>query len=190
MDTMDQEIKSYIAGQRQVMGLGRRKANLYPTETDFYLFLTDQLQSGELEKFLSHLKAHPEDQAVVVGARRLFSNMSEAEKESVPSDLLSKVRKQIPGKESLDCPYCHKAITPFKKPLSRQKMLNLLWLVAGVALFSLSFLIKQFFIQWVVLGALCFIKWMVDQKNTNTQILIYKALSEETSSKINRDAGI
>ena len=116
-------------------------------------------------------------------AKKLFPRMGEAQKETVPEDLLAKVRSQIPRGETVNCPHCRKPITPFKKPLSRQKLLNFLWLAAGMGLFSLSFVIRQYFIQWVVLGALCLLKWIVDQKTTRTQIMIYKALSDAGEDK-------
>ena len=200
MDTLEKEIKNFINQERRASGLGMRDSALYPTETDFYLFLTDQLEGRDLEKMLNHLKTYPEDQLVVLTARRLFLQMSEAEKEAVPPGLLNRIRSGIPSKQSVDCPHCHRAITPFKKPLSRQKLLNLLWLAAGITLFSLSFFNRRFFIQWVVMGALCIAKWIVDQKTTKTQIMIYKALSEDVppkpgrfdleDAKKNRDAGI
>ena len=116
-------------------------------------------------------------------AKKLFPRMQEADKEVVPEALLARVRSQISRAETVNCPYCQKPITPFKKPLSRQKLLNFLWLAAGIGFFLFSFVIRQYFIQWVALGVLCFLKWIVDQKATKTQILIYKALSESGEEK-------
>ena len=196
MDAIEKEIKNFIARERRALGLGRRENAVYPRETDFYLFLTDQLSGEDLERMLNHLKINPQDQSFVVTARKLISEMGQADQESVPADLIAKARSLVPQKEAVACPYCHRAITPFKKPLSRQKILNLAWLAAGICFLGLSFFIRRFFIQWAVLGALCVAKWIVDQKSTKTQIMIYKALSEESSresnrlEKINRDAGI
>ncbi len=184
MDALDREIKNYIAGERAAVAvLGKRGVDLYPTEHDFYLFLTDRLAGDALEKMLSHLKTSPEDQALVVTARKLFLAMDEASQEVVPDALLKKVRPKGAENLSAHCPHCQKSITPFKRPASEQKKLNLLWLAGGLALFSLSFLIPRYFIQWVALGALCVLKWIVDQKSTKTQIMIYKALKDENEEK-------
>ena len=183
MDTLENEIKTFIAGERLAAGLGKRASAGYPAEKDFYLFVADQLSGTDLKKMLDHLKAHPEDQKIVVKAHDLLSRLEEAKKENVPETLLQKVRARIPQAGAAVCPHCHKPVTPFKKPLAQQKLLNLLWLAAGTLLFVLSFLIRHFYVQLVVVGALCIAKWIVDQKSTKTQIMIYKALSDEPGEK-------
>ena len=134
----------------------------------------------ELEKEINDFIAK---EHLVKTVRKLLPKTDESQNEKVPATLLEKVRSRIPGGPSALCPHCHQAITPFKKPLSRQKLLNGLWLLAGCALFAISFFHKRFFMQWVALGALCIAKWIVEQKSTKTQILIYKALSEDTQEK-------
>ena len=183
MDALEKEIMSFIARERQLPGLGKRSGAEYPATRDFYLYLTDNLSDAGLEKMLDHLKKYPEDQQVIITARGLLARLDEAQREKVPDVLLEKVLSRIPEKGAVSCPYCQKSITPFKKPLGRQRFFNFLWLGAGILLFAFSFLMKHFFIQWTMLGALCVIKWIVDQKSTKTQIMIYKALSEEDNSK-------
>ncbi len=80
------------------------------------------------------------------------------------------------------CPHCGKKITSFKKPLSRQYLWNALWLVTAAAGLGLSFVFKRYFLQFLVVSLLAGFKWIVDQKAMKTQILIYKALKEESES--------
>ena len=183
MDAIEKEIKNIIEKERLAAGLGRRFDPAYPTEKDFYLFVTDNLSGAELDKMINHLKNHPEDQQLVATVRELLARLEEAQNETVPSGLLESVRSRIPQSGVVACPYCKKAITPFKKPLHRQKFLNLLWLAAGSGFFLLSFSLRRFFIQWTALGMLCVAQWIIDQKSTKTQIMIYKALSEEADPK-------
>ncbi len=183
MDIIDNEIKKYIASDRASAGLGRRSIEAYPTAQDLYLFLTDQMAPEELARMIDHLKGHEDDQVFVASVRGLISRMSEAESQEVPLEVLAKAKLLVPGKGTASCPYCHKTITPFKKPLARQKLINALWLLGGAALFSLSFFDRMHFVQWTVFGALCILKWIMDQRITKTQIMVYKALSEETPEK-------
>ena len=183
MDSIDKEIRELISRQRQASGPGKRALPDYPTERDFYLLVTGSLPEPELKKMLAHLGSHPQDQALVVTIRGLLARMAEAEKQAVPEDLLGAARSRIPQKEGLSCPYCQKPITPFKKPLGKQKLFNFLWLAAGLFFLGLSFWARHFFVQWSILGGLCLIQWIVDRKATKTQILIYKALSEDAGEK-------
>ena len=134
----------------------------------------------ELEKEISDFIAKDR---LVKTVRKLLPKTDESQNEKVPVTLLEKVRSRLPGGPSALCPHCRRPITPFKKPLSRQKWFNGLWFLAGCVLLGVSFFHKHFFMQWVVLGALCIAKWIVDQKSTKTQIMIYKALSEDAQEK-------
>ncbi len=183
MDPIEQEIKSFVVQKRLSEGLGRRPTADYPTEQDFYRFVTDQMRDPELAKMLDHLTRHPADQDVAASARKLLTRMSEADTQTVPKDLLARVRSRIPASGSVLCPHCQKPFTPFKKPLARQRLLNVLWAAAGISFFFVSFLDRGHFVQWSALGALCLMKWIVDSKNTKTQILVYKALSESAADK-------
>lgn len=102
-------------------------------------------------------------------------------KESVPPELVARAKDLVSRRAagSAECPHCGKPITPFKKPLSQQKILNGVWLGLAVVSFLLSFAFPGYFVQCVAAGLLFGIKWAVDSKNTRTQILIYKALREE-----------
>ena len=120
--------------------------------------------------------------------------------EKVPTALLNRVKKfKLQGPGPL-CPHCGKPITSFKKPLAGQRLWNIAWASSAALSFLLSFLFHRYFFQFVALTVLFGVKWIVDQRATKTQILIYKALQEEAapSSRLekyeeeikNRDAGI
>ena len=186
MDNLELEIKKYFLSKNSPSADTQRRWDAFPTEKDFYLYLTDQLGETDEKRMLEHLKNNTEDRALVLKARELFFKASEAQSQVVPASSLEKVKALIPGRIQALCPHCHQAITPFKKPLSKQKAFNLLFLVLAGVFFGGSFLFPRFFIQWVALGTLCAIKWIVDQKSTKTQIMIYKALTEELDRGSNR----
>ena len=109
----------------------------------------------------------------------------EVGRERVPARALERAKSLIIGR--IACPHCGKGITPFKKPYLRQKFLNGLWLVFSCAMFGLSFVFPHYFMQFLALTALFGFKWIVDQRATKSQILIYKALKDEHSLTGSRD---
>ncbi len=76
------------------------------------------------------------------------------------------------------CPHCGKPITPFKGG-GMSGSWSQLWLVAAGAVLIASFFLRPYFMQFLVLALLFGFKGIVDQRARKTQILIYKALSEE-----------
>ncbi len=117
----------------------------------------------------------------------LLEEIRAAKEEEAPPAFKNSAKNLFPDKnKALTCPHCRKSITAFKKPVRSQSLWNTLWLGLSVICFILSFIFKQFFIQWVAFGFLSTIKYIVDQKSTKTQILIYKALQEEADSSARR----
>jgi hypothetical protein len=98
-----------------------------------------------------------------------------------PPEFVTRAKGLVPQRVtgSGECPHCGKPITPFKKPLAQQRILNGIWLVLAAVSFLLSFAFPGYFVQCVAASLLFGVKWAVDSKNTRTQILIYKALREE-----------
>lgn len=187
MEKIDQMIRDYIKSQRQAFAGGRRPELSYPSDKDLFLFVENRLQGDALNKMIFHLRNHPADEKLVLGARELLGNLKEAEHESVPETLIQKAKAlrsassaTAPSERSLKCPHCGKGITPFKRMLSHQKLLNTLWFLGAVGAFLLSFAFPRYFIQCVALSVLFGIKWIVDQRASKTQILVYKALAESS----------
>ena len=108
--------------------------------------------------------------------------LSQVKNEEVPKRLLDRVKKFKPHASGPSCPHCGGAITPFKKPLAMQRFWNLIWISAAAVSFALSFIFPRYFFQLVALTVLSGVKWIVDQRATRTQILIYKALLEDSES--------
>ena len=108
--------------------------------------------------------------------------LGQVKDEEVSKKLLDRVKKfklQAPGPL---CPHCGKAITPFKKPLAAQRFWNIVWILAALASFGLSFIVPRYFLQLVAAAVLFGVKCLIDQRATKTQVLIYKALQEESES--------
>lgn len=98
--------------------------------------------------------------------------------EKVPPGALRKAKKLL-SEGGISCPHCGKPITPFKKPRSKQRLWNLLWLCLAIGTFSTSFVFRHYFFQWLVLALFFGFKWILEQRTSRTQVLIYKALREE-----------
>ena len=104
-----------------------------------------------------------------------------------PLEWVQEAKNLFPKPASVRCPYCMKPITPFKKPLKTQNLINFLWLVLAAAAFAGSFVYRRYFFQCLALALFFGIKWVIDIKLTRTQILIYKALKDEDPGVHSRD---
>ena len=82
-------------------------------------------------------------------------------------------------KSDLNCPHCGKGITPFKSPISKQVMLGWLWLGLSLAGFVASFPFKRYFFQCLAVCVIFGVKFIIDRKQTKTQILIYKTMESD-----------
>lgn len=184
MDKTETMLKEYLEKERSRTGLGRRPG-AYPEAHDLAAFIEDKLKGAELERMLDHLRDHRQDAELVLAARRLMAGSSESEGTQVPAEFVARAKSLMPGRTAA-CPHCGKPITPFKKPPARQRWLNALWLAGMTVSFALSFVFPARFYQCLAAALLFGIKWIVDQKATRTQILIYKALEDGEKSHLHR----
>lgn len=188
-DKIDVLIKSYLESRTPGVS-GQREGVIYPSCEVLYAYLTDELQGPELEKILIFLRNNPEAQQLVSKAREIMESQSGWENEKVPKALLDRAKglmKQTNVAGS--CPHCGKPITPFKKPLWSQRWKNILWLALGAGSFALSFVVHAYFYQFLTATLFFGFKWIVEQRATKTQIMIYKALaddSEPTHSRVRK----
>ena len=179
MDMIDSDIKNFLAKERPDSALGNRPSAAYPTTEDLYLFITDELEGEAYSKMIAHLRSHPEDQGLVAKARELLAGGETA----VPRKAIEKAKGLVSEKAKLNCPHCGKQITPFRKPLKKQFFWSAVWLILAATSFGLSFVYRARFIQLTALAVLFGVKWIVDQRATKTQILIYKAMKEGETSE-------
>ena len=104
-----------------------------------------------------------------------------------PPEWVQAAKNLFPKPAIIQCPYCRKPITPFKRPLKTQNLINLLWLALSAVSFLCSFVARGYFFQCLALALFFGVKWAVDQKSTKTQVLIYKALKDEDPGIRSRD---
>lgn len=185
-DKIDVLIKNYLETRKSSVS-GQREDVIYPSSEVLYAYMTDRLDGTELERMLAFLRQNPEAQELVSKARGLMDSESGWENEIVSTELLDRAKGLMQPKILTGtCPHCGKAITPFKKPLASQRWTNRLWLALGAASFALSFMIHPFFYQFLAAALLFGFKGILDQRATKTQIMIYKALSNETGEEHSR----
>lgn len=115
--------------------------------------------------------------------------LSNPDSEVVPPELVAKAKKLFSSPaQKLSCPHCGKAITPFKSPLSRQRIKNVVWAFLALACFGGSFLAPKYFFQFLAAFIFFGFRWILDQRATKTQIFVYKSLREgEASESKGRD---
>ena len=196
-DKIEKLIKQYLEDSSGRVS-GRREDLNYPSSADLNRYLQDELEGPELERMLVFLRGSVEGQALVTRARRLMESESGWENEKVAPESLSRAKSLMRGpSQSTQCPHCGKSITPFKRSLGPQKWTNLAWFLLALGGFLLSFVFRHYFIQFLVVTVLAGVKAIVEMRATRTQILIYKALTEDTAhghSRLhevkNRDGGI
>ena len=119
--------------------------------------------------------------------RNLIAEREGLDLENPPLEWVEQAKGLFPKPATAQCPYCRKPITPFKKPLKTQSLINFLWLALSMVSFAGSFVIRRYFFQCLVLALFFGIKWAIELKSTKTQILIYKALKDESSDVHSRD---
>ena len=192
MEQLDQLIKNYILNKKAVEKLRGRGLGV-PDAHLFYLFLTDKLQGDALVRVLEFIKEDEDAQAFIIQARKLLEESSGLEM-PIPRGMVSGAKALMSKTNQSECPHCGKSITPFKTPLKKQELRNALWMVLGVSAFLLSFVFRAYFLQCLVVALLFGVKWIVDQKATKTQILIYKALQSDSdkpsdTSRLHKHAG-
>ena len=186
MDKIDALIKGYYENRKSRVS-GRREEGLYPTTEILVDYLSDKLDGLALERMLDFLKNDADAQALVSKARELMDNEGGWENENVPVALTDRAKGLMPAKNAGGaCPHCGKAITPFKKPLRAQKWANLLWFFLALGAFALSFKFQHHFMQFLTVAALAGVKGIVEMRSTRTQIMIYKALSDDSAPEQDR----
>ncbi|MBI4432959.1 MAG: hypothetical protein HY592_05730 [Candidatus Omnitrophica bacterium] len=164
MDVFEKQIKDFVIRQRAAKGMSRQLPEGGPSTEEFYRYLVDELKGEPFKKMVDHLRRHPDDVEVVLKARALWVNLSEAQGECAPE-------KAIRAAQGI-----------FKEPKKTAvcpKWLHRLYAAGMVAAFLGSFLLPRYFLQFLALAVLLGIKWIVDERAARTQILIYKALQEE-----------
>ncbi len=178
MDSLDKQIKAYFEKESDKI-LKKDRLERVPSVDAFYRFICGKMEGDDLERMLGYLKDHPEAQDLVSSARAdLLSNDSSAVK-MPPSSWVEDAKNLFTGGSSVKCPHCGKSITPFKKPVQNQKMYNFLWITLSLLAFLSSFVFHRYFLQCLAVALFFGIKWIIDQRATKTQILIYKALKGE-----------
>ena len=102
----------------------------------------------------------------------------------LPQGLVQKAKDLVPGTKRgvANCPHCGKPISSPKKPSAGDW--NLLWLAAMAFFFGLSFVFQSYFYQCLVATLICAFKWIIERRARKTQILIYKALTEESGEAL------
>ncbi|MCG3176139.1 MAG: hypothetical protein MOGMAGMI_01080 [Candidatus Omnitrophica bacterium] len=94
------------------------------------------------------------------------------------------------GARGLVCPHCHKAIeAPAAGALGKRRAAAWAWLGACVVCFVVSLAVPRYFVQWVALAVLCGIKWAIDARTVRSQVLIFKALREESGGPGSFESG-
>ncbi len=183
MEKIDVLIKNFLETRKTDISEERR-STIYPSSDVLYAYLNDELQGSELEQMLAFLRNNSEAQELISKAREVMGNESGWENEEVSEALVARAKGLMQAKSpASSCPHCGKSITPFKKPLQSQRVKNTLWLALTLTFFGLSFIAHRFFYQFLAAALFFGFKWIMDQRATKTQIMIYKALSDNPESE-------
>jgi hypothetical protein len=184
MDNVELLLKKYLR-ERNSSASGRGSSGDVPEMEDFVLYCQDRLEGAALERVQRCLVANRWAQELVLEAKRLMEEKLPDQK--VPSDLVenAKALMKDPARTA-PCPHCGKSITPFKRSAKTQKWTNLLWLLLMAGSFALSFIFRKYFMQFLVVTALAGVKWIVEMRASKTQIMIYRALSDDAGKPAHR----
>lgn len=171
MDPFEAKIRESFAAQRA----GARPAGVYPDAEDFLRYLTGKMSPEEEDRMVLHLSSNAEDQAFVLRARRMLGSADRPVSALVPQRLI----RAAQALRSPDlCPHCGKAL-PLRKPSPPRAWMKNTLLGSALAAFTLSFVFPRHFLQWLALAVVLGVKWAIDLKAFRTQLLIYKAITDE-----------
>lgn len=183
MDKIELLLNKYLRDKSLLTGGQARGA--VPDAEDFALYCQDRLEGEALERMRGYLVANRWAQDMVLEMRRLTDE--ELLEKEIPGGLAEKAKRLVKGPaQSAPCPHCGKPITPFRRPITRQKWINLFWLLLMIGSFALSFVFRRYFMQFLVVTVLTGFRWIVEMRASKTQIMIYRALSDDSGSERHR----
>ena len=181
MDKVEIFLKDYSNQMNRMAGTRKLGSEPLPDPEELVLYCQDRLEGKALERFERSLAADRWVQDMVLEMKQLMQE--EMPREEAPPALVSKAKRLMASsRQSASCPHCGKTITPFKRSLQSQKWSNLFWLVLMAAAFALSFVVRRYFMQFLAVSLIAGVKWAVEMRASKTQIMIYKALSDEGNS--------
>ncbi len=177
MDRSELLLRDYLREMK--LSVPRGVLGAIPDTEDFILYCQDELQGESLERFERCLAANKLVQDMVLEAKRLMEE--EIPEKEIPVGLAEKAKGLMPvSGRTAPCPHCGKSITPFKRSAADQKWVNLAWMLLMAISFFLSFVFRRYFVQFLVITVLAGVKWIVEMRASKTQIMIYRALSEDS----------
>ena len=175
MDKIELLLNKYLR-DKNLLASGRARGAA-PDAEDFALYCQDRLEGEALERLRGYLVANRWAQDMVLEMKR--SMEEDVLENEIPAGLAEKAKGLMKGSaQTALCPHCGKAITPFKRPIARQKWINLSWLLLMAGSFALSFVFPRYFMQFLVVAVLAGFRWIVEVRASKTQIMIYRALSD------------
>jgi hypothetical protein len=184
MDHTERLLREYLQEMR-LSASNRSTLRDFPDTEDFVLYCQDELEGEALVRFERCLTSDRRVQDMVLEAKRLMEE--ELPEQEIPAGLVEKAKRLVKNSgQSAPCPHCGKHITPFKRPTANQKWTNLLWLLLTVISFALSFVFRRYFMQFLALTVIAGVRWAVEMRASKTQIMIYRALSEDPEKPAHR----
>lgn len=150
--TLDDDLKRHFAKRRPRAG---RDADAVSPE-DVLRFVSGEMPAEELERFLERLSQDPDARDAV----RIAREAAVVDPARIPSKLLERAKALRPG-------------------VSARRRFVWAWLAAAAISFAGSFAFPRWFLQFLALALFFGIKWIVEERAARSQVLLFKALSEE-----------
>lgn len=180
--TLEERIRERLSARRA--RTGRAASDEWPTEEEWYRYLTAREDDPRLETLSVRIASDPELRTFAEELRRLAESAEAGEAGgAAPPDWVE--RAVHAGREKTGrCPACGRPKAAPAPPAAR-RWIDAAWLAASAAAFTASFAVPRYFQQCLALAVLCGIKWIVNRRQTRTQILIARSLEPDSG----RDAG-
>lgn len=134
---------------------------------DYYRYVAGEMKDGEEAAFVRYLASNKDAQDVVLMAQALLRETPKAYPQ-VPLEWKKGVQKKT---------------VPAGWP---GQFWAGVWFFLMFVMFTLSFMVHRYFMQFLAAALLCGIKAMLDYKAAKTQILIYKAMESGERSPQSR----
>lgn len=107
------------------------------------------------------------------------------------SGVISREERVSVEKHLASCSKCRKTVSEAYEILNQPDVKEFLfiaadwikinkWLIATALLLSMSFVISEYFLQFLIASVITGVKWIIDSKTTKMLITVHKALSTNT----------
>lgn len=158
---LDQLINKYL--RNKTSPLEKLSLQDCPTELELNDYLEGRLSQKRQEALLQHIA----DCAHCISLLELAQRIKQKPQEDLSPDMLSRAKSLM-------------------QQQSQKRALDYKWQILATASFALSFILTQYFLQFLILAVIFSLKWIFDTATMRTLIMIYESWHKKDRGTVRR----